>query len=102
MSYLDTIRNGASDAGSVIGLRPNQIAKRTKRAAQQAGLGDGFSGHSCRVGMACDLAREGKDLPRIMNVGRWSSAEMVSHYTRNESAGRNAVAEYHSFRLRLS
>ena len=102
MSYLDTIRNGASDGDSVIGLRPNQIAKRIQCAAQQAGLGDGFSGHSCRVGMACDLAREGIGLPRIMNVGRWSSAQMVAHYTRSEAAGRNAVAEYYSYRLRLS
>ena len=102
MSYLDTIRNGASNTDSVIGLRPNGIAKRIKRVAQQAGLGNGFSGHSCRVGMACDLAGEGIGLPRIMNVGRWSSAEMVAHYTRNEAAGRNAVAEYYSYRLRLS
>lgn len=102
MSYLEKIRHGAHDTTRVIGLRPNQIAKRIKRASQQAGLGDGFSGHSCRVGMACDLAREGIDLPRIMNAGRWTSAQMVSHYTRNEAAGRNAVSEYYSYRIRPS
>ena len=102
MSDLEVIRNGASGSASVIGLRPNHIARRIKRAAQQAGAGDGFSGHSCRVGMAVDLAREGIDLPRIMHAGRWNSAEMVAHYTRNEVAGESAVAQYYRFRFRLS
>ena len=102
MSALNEIRNGASDTHRVIGLRPNQIAKRISKAAQQAGLGDGFSGHSCRVGMACDLASEGIDSPKIMHVGRWRSVEMVAHYTRSETAARNAVAEYYGYGLRLS
>lgn len=102
MSYLDTIREGASGAGRVIGLRPNQISKRIKRAAMQAGFGKGFSGHSCRVGMACDLAREGIELPRIMQVGRWTVPQTVSRYIRNEFAGRNAVADYYSYHLLLS
>ena len=102
MSDLEKIRNGATGSARVIGLRPNQIARRIKRAAQQAGAGDKFSGHSCRVGMACDLAREGIDLPRIMHAGRWTSVEMVAHYTRNETAGKNAVALFYSFRNRMS
>ena len=102
MSDLERMRNGAPGSARVIGLRPNQIARRIKRAAQQAGAGDRFSGHSCRVGMACDLAREGIDLPRIMHAGRWTSAEMVAHYTRNETAGKNAVAQFYSFRFRMS
>lgn len=101
MSYLDEIRNGAASTCRVTGLRPNQIAKRIKQAAQQAGLGNRFSGHSCRVGMACDLAREDISLTRIMQAGRWTTAQMVSHYIRNEIAGRNAVAEYYDYRYRL-
>ena len=102
MSCLYEIRDEAADTDRVIGLRPNQIGRRIKRAAQQAGLGNGFSGHSCRVGMACDLAREDISLTRIMQAGRWSTAQMVSHYIRNEIAGRNAVAEYYGYRHRLN
>ena len=100
MSYLKMIRNGAAGANRVIGLRPDQIGRRIKRAALQAGLGRKFSGHSCRVGMACDLAREGIDLPRIMVAGRWDTLEMVAHYTRSERAGWNAVSEYYTYELR--
>ena len=97
MSALGLIRNRAEDAGSVFGLRPNQIAMHIKRAAKAAGLGDGFSGHSPRVGMARDLARAGIELTSLMNAGRWRTATMPAHYTRNEAAGRGAVAQFHGY-----
>ena len=95
MAALGLIRNEATAGDSVFGLRPNQISTRIKQAAQAAGLGDGFSGHSPRVGMAQDLARAGTELPSLMNAGRWRSPTMPAHYTRNESAGRGAVAQFH-------
>ena len=98
MEAIERIRNGASDEDSVFGLSRNQIANRIKQAARSAGLGDGFSGHSPRVGMAMDLARDGCELPRLMAAGRWRSPMMPAHYTRNESAARGAVAQYHAAR----
>ena len=95
MAALGLIRNEATAGDSVFGLRPNQISTRIKQAAQAAGLGDGFSGHSPRVGMAQDLARAGTELPSLMNAGRWRSPTMPAHYTRNESAGKGAVAQFH-------
>ena len=95
MAALGLVRNEAAAKASVFGLRPNQISARIKQAAQAAGLGDGFSGHSPRVGMAQDLARAGTELPSLMNAGRWRSPTMPAHYTRNESAGRGAVAQFH-------
>ena len=95
MAALALIRNEETAGGSVFGLRPNQISARIKQAAQAADLGDGFSGHSPRVGMAQDLARAGTELPSLMNAGRWRSPAMPAHYTRNESAGRGAVARFH-------
>ena len=77
---------------SVFGLSASQICRRIQAAAKAAGLGAGFSGHSCRVGMAIDLARVGTDLTSLMNAGRWQSPRMPARYTRNEVAGRNAVA----------
>ena len=64
-------------------------------AARAAGLGDGFSGHSPRVGMARDLVRAGIELPSLMTAGRWRTPVMPAHYTRNEVAGRGAVAQFY-------
>ena len=98
MAAIRCIRNGASQEDSVFGLRRNQISGRIKQAAKHAGLADGFSGHSPRVGMAIDLARYGIELPRLMVAGRWRSPMMPAHYTRNESVSRGAVAQYHAAR----
>ncbi|WP_419863002.1 hypothetical protein [Candidatus Poriferisodalis sp.] len=60
MVALASIRNGApAELRPVFELSSNQISLRIKKAALAAGLGDGFSGHSPRVGMAQDLARIG-------------------------------------------
>ena len=80
---------------SVFRLSASQICRRIQAAAKAAGLGSGFSGHSCRVGMAIDLARAGTDLTSLMVAGRWQSPRMPARYTRNELAGRNAVARFY-------
>ena len=100
MALLAALRAGAEAGASVFGLSPNQMAKRIKQAAQAAGLGEGFSGHSPRVGMARDLARAGVELPRLMTAGRWRSPTMPALYTRNETAGRGAVAQFYGDRPR--
>ena len=100
MKAIGLIREGALDTDSVFGMRPNQIAARIKKAAQAAGLGDRFSGHSPRVGMARDLARAGIELPSLMNAGRWRTPGMPAHYIRNETAGRSAVAQFYGFGCR--
>ena len=79
----------------IFGLSPSQINRRLKAAARAAGLRGSFSGHSCRVGMAVDLAGEGTELPALMTAGRWRSTEMPASYARNELAGRGAVARYY-------
>ena len=102
MVALELICRAKAATDSVFGLRPNQISRRIKQAAQAAGLGDGFSGHSPRVGMARDLARVGIELPSLMNAGRWRSPAMPAHYTRNESAGKGAVAQFHGYYRRVA
>ena len=74
MTFLDAMRGSDVARGDrIIGLRPNQISRRIKRAGLAAGLGKKFSGHSTRVGMAQDLADSGTSLTRLMNAGRWKS-----------------------------
>ena len=79
----------------VFGLSTSQMERRIRAAALAAGLGDGFSGHSGRVGMAQDLSAAGAELPELMTAGRWRSPEMPAVYTRRQAAGRGAVARYY-------
>ena len=96
MVALSHIRNGAPDSASVLGLGPNQISRRIKKAAQTARLGNGFSGHSPRVGMARDLVRAGIELPSLMVAGRWRTPAMPAHYARNEAVSKGAVAQFYA------
>ena len=95
MDLLEIRPAEADPEDKIIGLTGNAIGRRIRAAALTSDLGDGFSGHSCRVGMAIDLAREGATIPEIMQVGRWRSAVMVARYIRAEEAGTGAVARYY-------
>ena len=85
----------ANTDDSLFGLSDEQIARRVSSAAAAAGLGEGFTGHSARVGMAQDLARTGTELPALMTAGRWQSPTMPARYTRAEQAGRGAIARFY-------
>ena len=82
----------------VFGLSSRQIGRRVQAAAKAAGLGDGFTGHSGRLGMAQDLVKSGVELPALMTAGRWKSAKMPARYTERQAADRGAVARYHQER----
>ena len=77
---------GRDPAASVFDLSDRQIARRVAAMAKLAGLGDGFSGHSGRVGMAVRMTRNGAPAAAVMRQGRWETTRMVSRYTRNETA----------------
>ena len=98
IAALKLIHNGATGSDRMFGLNPGQLSRRIKRAAQTAGLGDGFSGHSPRVGMTRDLVRAGVELPGLMVAGRWRTPAMPAYYARNETAGRGAVAQFYDCR----
>ena len=55
MQLLSSVRRDASDDDPLLGLRPNQIAIRIGAAARQAGLGEGYSGDSPRLGIIRDM-----------------------------------------------
>ena len=80
----------------VFGLRTGRaISCRLAAMAKAAGLGEGFSGHSPRVGMAQDLSAAGTGLSALMVAGRWKSERMPAHYSRAETAARGAVARFY-------
>ena len=62
MKRLWAIRLGAEDEEPVLGMRPNQIGRRIDAAARQAGLGEGYSGDSPRLGMIRDMETVGVHL----------------------------------------
>ena len=82
-------------SGPVFGLSPQQIGLSVTAAAKAAGLGEGFTGHSGRVGMAQDLVKSGVELPALMTAGRWKSSKMPARYTERQAADRGAVARYY-------
>ena len=75
----------------VFGLSARQIGRRVQAAA----LGDGFTGHSGRVGMAQDPVKSGVELPALMTAGRWKSTKMPARYTERQAAGGGDVARYY-------
>jgi len=62
-----------------------------KASAERVGI-KGVSGHSLRIGTAQELAQRGASLVELQNAGRWSDSQMPAHYTREQAAGKGAVA----------
>ena len=93
---LKAIRNDADERDRLFGLRSGRaVSNRIAAMARAAGLGDGFSGHSPRIGMAQDLAANGASTTELMGAGRWTGHRMPAHYTKAQAAGRGAVARYY-------
>ena len=70
----------------VFGLSMSQISRRVDSLAIAAGLGDGYSSHSGRVGLAIRMTRRGAPLQAVQTHGRWKSPQMPARYTMGEKA----------------
>lgn len=97
MAALAVLRppRAAPDAPVFGGASRFALARRIARICEDAGLGQGFSGHSPRVGFAQDLVARGVELPALMVAGRWKSADMPARYTARLALSRGAVAWYY-------
>lgn len=82
----------ADGEASLFGLTGSQVGRVVARACREAGLGDGHTGHSGRVGMAQHLAAEGAGLVEMTQAGRWRSPTMPVRYARAVAAKQGAVA----------
>ena len=71
----------------MLSLTGEALANLVKDAAKAADLGDGFSGHSGRIGMARRVVAAGALIAAVQRQGRWHHSDMVARYTRGESAG---------------
>ena len=96
MTSLNLIRPPNARSGtSVFGLSDKQIARRIAAAAKAAGLGEGYKGHSPRVGMAQDLKVAGYSDEQIQKAGRWKSRRMVALYTRNSPTSDDVIIQWY-------
>ena len=77
----------AEPATLVFGLTAETLANRVRAAARNAGLGDGYNGHSGRIGMARRMVAAGAPNATVQHQGRWKHGDMVARYTRGEAAG---------------
>ena len=78
----------------VFGLSARQIGRRSQAEARAAGLGEGFTGHSGRVGMAQDLAATVVELPALMTAGPVQLQDAGALHGA-QAAGRGTVARYY-------
>lgn len=85
---------GAPRATRLTGETVNNVVG--DRAAA-AGLGDGYSGHSLRRGMATSVAEGGGTVESVAEIGEWASFDMARRYVdaadRTHSKGHDAVLQ---------
>jgi integrase/recombinase XerD len=72
-------RNGHGE--TLFGMKPRGIQDMLRRLSEQVGFP--CNAHSFRRGFACHLHKKGLSTLSIMNLGRWSSLDMVTRYTRS-------------------
>ena len=75
-----------TDEAPAFGLSMSQISRRVDSMARAAGLGEGYSGHSGRVGLAIRMTRRGAPLQAVQTHGRWKSPAMPARFKRSEKA----------------
>ncbi|EPT8338525.1 hypothetical protein ASU80_20265 [Enterobacter hormaechei subsp. xiangfangensis] len=68
-------------------------ALNTDPAETQNGRYATWTGHSARVGAACDMAERGVSLPQIMREGGWKKPETVLRYIRRKEAFSSAMLD---------
>jgi hypothetical protein len=91
-----TGRVGAGLHAASVSAVLKKLARRAAAALRRQGIDPKqVSGHSCRVGMAQDLAAAGFDVVAIMQAGRWTSAGMVARYVERLHVTRGTVARYY-------
>ena len=79
----------------IFGFNGRTVCRRIKDLCRKAGLPGSYSGHSCKVGMTQDLVAAGFDSTDISLAAGWAHPSMVLRYTRNQRAGRGAVAKFY-------
>ena len=70
--------NGADTSTPVFALTGQTLANRIHAAASTARLGEGFSGHSGRTGIARRMVAAGAPNARFQHQGRWRHSDITT------------------------
>ena len=65
------------DDSRVFAMHPRNVTMRIRRMTRAAGLGDGYSAHSPRIGMMQDLVEAGFSIAQIAVFGRWHNPHTI-------------------------
>lgn len=76
------------------------VSIRIRRMAQAAGLGDGYTGYSPRMGMVVDLTRSGFSMAEIAQAARVRGYPMGPISTPQNCAPREVMSAFHARALR--
>lgn len=87
----NTLKPGALSVRDVGRVLKGLAARAKFDQARVAAL----SGHSLRVGMACDLVAANVDSAAVMQAAGWSTPRMLARYTQRLDAKRGAIARYY-------
>ena len=100
LDYMQDIRRvlqyERSKRPEIFTLGKTNLYTHVREACEWAGLGDRYGTHSCRIGMAQDLASAGFTALQVMAAGRWKNPRMPAHYIRNIELMDGAVAQYYA------
>ena len=91
---LEHIRGDAKPNEPIFAFTDRTIRRRIKAEAEAAGLDGDYSGHSGRVGMAQDMAKNREELPAIMQAGRWVTTRTAIRYTENQRMADSPTARF--------
>ncbi len=77
-------------------LSTAHLGRHIKNACEWAGLSGRYATHSCRIGMAQDLATAGFSALQIAAAGRWKNPRMPGYYIRDIALADGAVARWYA------
>ena len=69
-ALLEVRRSKTDQQALVFGISDGQVGRRVRAAARAAGLGEDFSGHSGRIGMARRMVAAGAPTAAVQHQGR--------------------------------
>ena len=100
LDYMQDIRRALqyerSKRPEIFTLSSTNLYIHVREACEWAGLVIQYGTHSCRIGMAQDLASAGFTVLQVMAAGRWKNPRMPAYYIRNIELMDGAVAQYYA------
>ena len=100
LDYMQDIRrvlqSERSKRPEIFTLSSTNLYIHVREACEWAGLVGRYGSHSCRIGMAQDLASAGFTVLQVMAAGRWKNPGMPALYIRNIDLMDGAVAQYYA------